>query len=149
MHVWLEKIARIQAALVNSLTMKTLTDGASVFNCMMPRLKTRYVMFNYDEHIPVLPYNNHRRWNSCSFSSSKLHSVRFRKSAYSMKKKVKKVNLCCNCIYISQLTVQILIDNDITKQTIHQQRVWVQSIQIYHLLSYPLLLHLLASSDFT
>ena len=29
-HAWLEKIPRIQAAFVNSLTMKTLPDGASV-----------------------------------------------------------------------------------------------------------------------
>ena len=66
-----------------------------------------------------------------------------------MKKNVKKVNLCCNCIYIFQLAVQILVDNDITKPTIHQHLILVQSIQIYPLLSYPLLLHLLASSDFT
>ena len=66
-----------------------------------------------------------------------------------MKKKVKKVNLCCNCIYIFQLTVQILVDNDTTKPTIHQHRILIQSIQRYPLLSYPLLLHLLDISDFT
>ena len=70
-------------------------------------------------------------------------------SAYLKKKKEKQVNLCCNCIYIWQLTVQILKDNDITKPTIHQHFIFVQSIQRYPLLSYPLLVHLLASSNFT
>ena len=55
LHVWQEKMTRIQAAHVNSVTMKTLTDSESVSNCMMPRLK---IMFNYDERTPVLPYNN-------------------------------------------------------------------------------------------
>ncbi len=57
----LEKIARIQAAFVNSLTMKTLPDDVLVFNYMMSRLKTWCVMFMYDAGISLLPYNNHQR----------------------------------------------------------------------------------------
>ena len=57
----LEKNPRIQAAFVNSLTMKTLADDVLVFNYMMSRLKTWCVMFNYDEGISVLPCNDHQR----------------------------------------------------------------------------------------
>ena len=38
-----------------------------------------------------------------------------RNAGYLMKKKYKKVDLCCNCIYILQLTLQNLIYNDIVK----------------------------------
>ena len=60
MGAWLDKIARIHAAHVKSPTTKTLTDVASMFNCMIHRLKTKYTKCNYAEHIPVLPYNNHK-----------------------------------------------------------------------------------------
>ena len=49
----------------------------------------------------------------------------------------KGMNLCYRYIYILQLTVQILIDNYITKPTIRQHCIMVQSIHIYPLLSYP------------
>ena len=55
------------------------------------------------------------------------------KSAYLKKKK--RMNLCYKYIYILQLTVPILIDNDIMKPTIRQNCILVQSIQIYPLLS--------------
>ena len=103
-------------------------------------------MFSYDECISVLLYSNNRGETLGVFLPQSYFPCI--SDVYVLEEE-KGMNLCYRYIYILQLTVQILIDHDIRKPTIRQHCIMVQSIQIYPLLCYPLLLHLLASSDFT